>query len=158
MGYVVSTPLPAISGVLADAIGWRACFFVLPVIAALGLAVTWRYVPDTLRANRRLDLVGLALFAGALLGLIYGISRLQTGIDSVGLAAIAVGSVAACAFVIHELRTPEPALDMRIFRSGRFNAAATAGVEYNVTEGWVRVEVPTASPFATSPPNCWAFC
>ncbi len=135
VGYVVSTPLPAISGVLADAIGWRACFLVLPVIAALGLAVTWRYVPDTLRANRRLDLVGLALFAGALLGLIYGISRLQTGIDSVGLAAIAVGSVAACAFVIHELGTPEPALDMRIFRSGRFNAAATAGVVFNFVTG-----------------------
>ena len=43
--------------------------------------------------------------------------------------------MAAGGFVIRELRTPEPALDLRIFGSGRFNAAVTAGVTFNFLGG-----------------------
>ena len=63
VGYAVATPLPAISGALAHAISWRACFFAVPLIAALGLLITWRYVPETVGSTRRLDLPGMALFA-----------------------------------------------------------------------------------------------
>jgi len=135
VGYVVSTPLPALSGVLADVIGWRASFFVVPPLAVIGLVITWRYVPETVRAHRRLDLVGLVLFAVALLGLIYGISQLETGADPVGVAALAAGSIAAGGFVIRELRTAEPALDLRVFGSGRFNAAAVSGAVFNFATG-----------------------
>ena len=135
VGYAVATPLPALGGMLAHAIGWRACFFVVPVVAALGLVITWRYVPETMRATRRLDLAGLALFAVALLGLIFGTSRMETGIDLTGIASIAVGLAAGCGFVMRELRTPDPALDMRVFRSSRFNAAVTAGVVFNIVLG-----------------------
>ena len=135
VGYAVATPLPALGGALAHAIGWRACFFVVPLIAALGLAITWRYVPETMRADRRLDLPGLALFAVALLGLIFGTSRMETGVDVVGVASIAVGLAAGCGFVMQELHTQDPALDMRVFRSSRFNAAVTAGVVFNIVLG-----------------------
>lgn len=135
VGYAVATPMPAISGALGHAIGWRACFFVVPLIAAVGLVITWRFVPETVRATRRLDLTGMALFAVALLGLIFGISRIETGINTVGLTAIAIGLAAGAAFVWQELHTREPALDMRVFRSGRFNAAVTAGVMFNIVLG-----------------------
>jgi MFS transporter, DHA2 family, methylenomycin A resistance protein len=135
VGYAVATPLPAISGALAHALNWRACFLVVPLIAAVGLLITWRYVPETVRATRRLDLLGMALFAVALLGLIFGISRIETGINTLGVATIAVGLAAGCAFVWQELHTQDPALDMRVFRSGRFNAAVTAGVMFNIVLG-----------------------
>ncbi|KUI15447.1 MFS transporter [Mycolicibacterium acapulense] len=135
VGYAVATPMPAISGMLGHAIGWRACFFVAPVIGVLGLLVTWRFVPETVRADRRLDVLGMALFAVALLGLIFGVSRIETGINTLGLVAIGVGLVAGCAFVMQELRVDDPALDMRVFRSGRFNAAVTAGVLFNIVLG-----------------------
>ncbi len=135
VGYAVATPMPAISGALAHAMSWRACFFAVPLIAAVGLIITWRYVPETVRATRRLDLLGMALFAVALLGFIFGISRVETGFNSVGAAAIAVGLAAGCAFVYHEAHTQDPALDMRVFRSGRFNAAVTAGVMFNIVLG-----------------------
>lgn len=135
VGYAVATPMPAITGALGHSISWRACFLAVPVIAAVGLVITWRFVPETVRANRRLDLLGMALFAVALLGLIFGISRIETGINTMGLSAIAVGLVAGVAFVFQELRTRQPALDMRVFRSGRFNAAVTAGVMFNIVLG-----------------------
>jgi MFS family permease len=120
---------------LANGIGWRACFLVVPVIAALGLVITWRFVPETTPGSRRLDLPGLALFAVALLALIFGTSRMETGVDAVGVASVAVGLAAGCGFVLLEMRTPEPALDMRVFRSGRFNAAVAAGVVFNIVLG-----------------------
>ena len=135
VGYAVATPLPALGGALAHAIGWRACFFVVPVVAAVGLVVTWRFVPETVRADRRLDVPGLVLFAVALLGLIFGTSRMETGVDLVGLVSIAVGLAAGGFFVMQELRTSNPALDMRVFRSSRFNAAVTAGVMFNIVLG-----------------------
>ncbi|BBZ20843.1 MFS transporter [Mycolicibacterium gadium] len=60
---------------------------------------------------------------------------METGIDLTGLASVALGVVAGVGFVIRELRTPDPALDMRVFRSGRFNAAVTAGVMFNIVLG-----------------------
>ncbi len=134
-GFAVATPLPALGSVLATHIGWRACFLVTPAIAVLTLAITLRYVPETPRAARTLDVPGLVLVAVALLGLIYGISRLETGVNAGAIAAILVGLVAAAGFVIRELRTPEPALDLRIFGSGRFNAAVTAGLTFNFLVG-----------------------
>lgn len=130
-GYAIVTPLPALASVLASLIGWRACFLVTPIIAVLTLAITLRYVPETPRAPRTLDVPGLVLVAGALLGLIYGISRLETGVNAGAIASILMGLVAGIGFVIRELRTPEPALDLRIFGSGRFNAAVIAGMAFN---------------------------
>ena len=135
VGYAIAAPLPALGSLLATHIGWRACFLVAPVIALVALAITLRYIPETPRAARRLDVPGLVLIALALLGLIYGISRQETGVDVVGVVAMLVGLVAAVGFVMRELRTPEPALDLRIFGSGRFNAAVIAGVTYNFLVG-----------------------
>lgn len=134
-GYVIATPLPALASVLASHIGWRACFLVTPVIAALTLAITIRYVPESPRAARALDVPGLALVAIALLGLIHGISRLDTGVNAGVVAAILAVLVGGAGFVIRESRTPAPAIDLRVFRSGRFNAAVTAGVAFNFVTG-----------------------
>ncbi len=134
-GFAIATPLPALGSVLDSHIGWRAGFLVTPAIAALTLAITLRYVPETPRAARTLDVPGLVLIAVALLAIIYGISRLESGINPGGIAAILIGLVAAVGFVARELHTPEPALDLRIFRSGRFNAAVTAGVSFNFLVG-----------------------
>ena len=57
----------------------------------------------------------MALFAVALLGLIFGISRVETGFNAVGVTAIAVGLLAGFAFVMQELRAQDPALDMQVF-------------------------------------------
>ena len=108
--------------------------FRVPVIAVVGLAITWRYVPETVRSTRHLDLPGLFLFAVALLGLIFGTSRMETGIDPPASRPSGWASSPA-GFVMRELHTPDPALDMRVFRSGRFNAAVTAGVMFNIVLG-----------------------
>jgi Na+/melibiose symporter-like transporter len=64
---------------------------------------------------------------------------MQSGLSAEVLGALAIGLVAAVAFVIHERRTPSPALDLRIFASGPFDAAVFAGIAFNFLSGGVTV-------------------
>jgi MFS family permease len=134
-GFAFTAPLPAAGSVLAEHFGWRTCFLVAPAVALITLVITMRYVPETPRSSRRLDLPGLMLVAVALLGLVYGISRLEAGLSTGAVVPIVVGLVAGAGFIVRELRTPDPALDLRVFRSGRFNAAVTAGATFNFVTG-----------------------
>ncbi len=127
--------MPALGSVLAEHVGWRTGFLVAPVAALIALAIVLRFVPETLRAPRRLDVPGLVLVAAALLALVYGISQMQTGLRVGSTVPIVVGVVAAVGFVVRERHAPDPALDLRIFRSGRFNAAVTAGATFNFLTG-----------------------
>jgi MFS family permease len=134
-GYALTTPMPAIGSLLAEHLGWRTGFLVVPMAALIALAIVLRFVPETPRAPRRLDAPGLLLVAAALLALVYGISQLQTGAHAGALVPIVVGVVAAVAFVLRETHTTDPALDLRIFSSARFNAAVTAGATFNFLTG-----------------------
>jgi MFS family permease len=134
-GIAITAPMPAIGSMLAQHISWRACFLAAPAIAVIGLVITVRYVPKTPRAARRLDLAGMILIGAAMLGVVYGISRLENGFTAGAAVPLLVGLIAGAGFVLRELRTPDPALDLRIFRSGPFNAAVTAGVSFNFLVG-----------------------
>lgn len=133
--YAFGVAPATIGSLLAERIGWRSGFLVTPVLAILVLVITLRYVPETQSTHRKTDVPGLLLVATALVGLTYGISRLQGRIDLAAVAPILTGILAASAFVWWELRCDEPALDLRIFRSPRFNAVVTAGAASNLVQG-----------------------
>ena len=135
VGHALVVFQPALGGWLTGHYGWRTCFLVTPVLAALTLLITWKYVPETVRADRRLDVAGILLIAVALVLVIYGLTELQEGFNTGALGLILSGLGLAAVFVWWELRTPEPALDMRLFRSGRFNAALIAGATSNFLTG-----------------------
>ncbi len=128
--------LPATVGsLLAEHIGWRSGLLVTPVLAILVVAITLRYVPETPSSHQKIDIPGLLLVAVALIGITYGISGLQSGVDLGAVGPILAGILAAAAFVWWESRCDEPALDLRIFRSPRFNAVVTAGAANNLVQG-----------------------
>ena len=133
--FAFSAPQPAIGSLLAEHFGWRVGFLVAPVVAVITLLITLRYVPETPRAPRKPDLVGVGLVAVALLAIVYGISRLAEGLKPSALVPIVIGLIAAVGFVIRELRTPTPALDLRIFRSRSVSVAVSAGVTKNFLTG-----------------------
>ncbi|WP_446223411.1 MFS transporter [Nocardia sp. IBHARD005] len=133
--FAVSAPQPAIGSLLAEHFGWRAGFLVTPVVAVIALVITLRFVPETLRAQRKLDLAGLALVAAALLCTVYGISRLAEGLKIGTVVALAIGALAGAVFGWRELHTPTPAVDLRIFGSTRFTVAVCAGATYNFLTG-----------------------
>lgn len=134
-GHALAVFQPALGGWLASNYGWRTCFLVTPVLAVVALLITVRFVPETARDQRKLDIPGILLIGAGLITFIYGLTELQDGFSAGSVGLIAVGLALGVAFVLWELRTDSPALDMRIFRSGRFNAALIAGATFNFLGG-----------------------
>ena len=134
-GYALIVFQPVLGSLLVEHFGWRTGFLVAPALALLTLVITARYVPETPRAERRIDAAGLVLIAAALLGGIYGISRLQGGLHTGAVVPILLGVTAAALFVVRELRIDHPALDLRLFASPRFNAAVGAGAASSFVQG-----------------------
>ena len=134
-GHALAVVQPALGGWLASNFGWRSCLLVTPVLAVITLVITWRFVPETVKDQRKLDIPGILIVAAALVTLIYGLTELQDGFNVGALGLIVLGLGLGVAFVRWELHTRTPALDMRIFRSGRFNAALIAGAAFNFLGG-----------------------
>jgi MFS family permease len=131
---LLGTPL---ADVLAPA--WRYVFYVNVPIGIAALALGWAATAgwDTPRARGRVDLVGAALFTGALGAILLGVTLLgeqaagdgadgASGLDPAVLsAALIVGGLAAgVAAVVHGMRRPDPFLDPRLFRDRVFSSAA----------------------------------
>ncbi|WP_210506854.1 MFS transporter [Naasia sp. SYSU D00057] len=100
-------PLPVV--LLIPALAVVACFFVI----RLGV----RESPDL--AGGRLDLRGLVLISLALVALTGGLSFLRLGGvgDPLSWALVALGVLLVVPFARWELRSPDPLIDVRLFRS-----------------------------------------
>lgn len=107
-GHALAVFQPAVAGWLASHFGWRTCLLVTPVLAVATLVITLRYVPETVRDQRKLDLPGIGLIAAALISVIYGLTELQGGLNLGALVLIGVGLALGVAFVRWELHTPHP--------------------------------------------------
>jgi EmrB/QacA subfamily drug resistance transporter len=118
---------PLVNGVIVNHAGWRWIF--LPsLIVGLLVILLGAFVLTESRAarERHLDVPGQLLAVLAITGIVYGV--IEGGGTGWGaartIAAFVVAAVALPAFVVTELRSPSPMLDMRLFRSAAFSGAA----------------------------------
>jgi hypothetical protein len=100
-------------------------------IAALSLILAARLLrSDQGRADAgRLDWLGVALLSPGLAGVAFGLAETETsgGLSSaIAWAPIAAGLVLIILFVRHALRARNPLIDMHLFRSPGFSAAAAS--------------------------------
>jgi MFS family permease len=135
-------PVPTIGDWLANTIGWRAMFCVSPVVALVSLPIALRYMPESPRTEGRgVDVVGMLAAAVILLGFVYGISQLQNRMTARVIVPCLIALIASVFFVWWELRTPNPALDLRLFRFHPFNAAVAVGAVINFSMGGIVVAI-----------------
>jgi EmrB/QacA subfamily drug resistance transporter len=121
MAGVTSSLGPFLGGWLIDAFSWRLIFFINVPLAAIAVAITLRYVPETRAPVRQpLDLVGAALVTVALAGISY--AAIEQGASAQVVAAVA-GVVALVAFLVWERRSAHPMLPLDVFRSRQFSGA-----------------------------------
>ena len=131
LGFILGPILgPTVGGYLADEWSWRWIFYINLPIGILGffMAGAFLFDPPYLRRSLRIDWWGLIL-------MISGFGCLQLMLDRgeradwfesssiVVLALVAVGALAG--FVIRELTTSEPILDLTVFSDRNFAAGAT---------------------------------
>jgi len=119
----VSAIGPFLGGVLTAAFGWHAVFAVnFPLaLAAMGFVLAWApRDPPTDRGGLRtlvteLDLVGIGLFASALLCLMIFIMNFGQPIWPALIAGLAL----VAALIAWSLRRPDPFIDVRMLASNR---------------------------------------
>jgi EmrB/QacA subfamily drug resistance transporter len=120
---------PLVGGYLLSHFWWGAVFLVnLPVIAVAIVAVI-AIVPDSKDPNPRpIDGLGTVLSIGALTGLLFGIIEgpSQGWTATPVLIGFIGGGAMLLAFILWELHTPEPMLDVTFFKNPRFSAASIA--------------------------------
>jgi EmrB/QacA subfamily drug resistance transporter len=120
---------PVIGGAVTEGLAWEWIFWLnVPIgLAAIPLALT--RIPESFGRDRVIDLGGFALVTGGALGIVWALVRGNgAGWDSPEvLGALVAGALLLAAFVLWELRAPQPMLPIRFFRSRAFSSG-NAGV------------------------------
>jgi EmrB/QacA subfamily drug resistance transporter len=119
---------PVIGGAISQGLSWEWIFWVNVPIGLVALPLAVDRIEESFGSDTALDVRGLALVAGGALGIVWGLVRGNTaGWGSLEvLLALAAGAALVAAFVAWELRTREPMLPMRFFRSSAFSAGNAA--------------------------------
>jgi EmrB/QacA subfamily drug resistance transporter len=120
---------PIIGGLIVDNTAWQWIFVVNLPIAVVAIIVAARVLrPDAGRADPgRFDWLGAALLCPGLAGVVFGLSETESngGIGHpLAFGPIIAGFALIGLFAWHSLRIERPLLDLRLFRSPGFRAAA----------------------------------
>jgi len=120
---------PVAGGFLLSHFYWGSVFFVNVPIVIVGLIAGWFLVPDSRDPSApKLDPLGAVLSIGGLASLLWSVIEGPAhGWTSTPIVSTFVaGIVILGAFIVWELRSAHPMLDMRFFKNPRFTAASSA--------------------------------
>ncbi len=119
---------PVLGGWLVQYASWRWIFLLNLPIGIVGLIIGFLGLPAVQRkAVAGLDRYGAVLGPLAFAALSYGVSSGATSWTATNtIAGLAVGVVALLAFIAVELRSANPLLELRVFRSLDFSLAIVA--------------------------------
>jgi EmrB/QacA subfamily drug resistance transporter len=118
---------PLVGGVLVADVGWQSIFLLNLPLGAVALAVAVRWVPESRDPGDAgsFDVPGVALLSGALVLIIWALTRSQDaglGAEAVVVPA-ALGAGVLAAFVWRERRAAAPLVPLDLFRSRALSIA-----------------------------------
>jgi len=112
---------PFVGGALVQYADWRWIFWINAPLAAVTVAVTLVFVPESRTAEEgRYDVLGAALAALTLGSVTYWLIEWHSGL---AVPALLLGVAAGTAFVLVERRVRHPMLPLGLFASRTFSAA-----------------------------------
>lgn len=110
-------------GVLVELFDWRMIFYMTIPFGVLSAVLGWFFIPRTTQQRQwSIDPWGLLTMAGFLVPLLLAFSQgRHEGWDSAYIRALLVLALASLvAFVMVELRTTSPVVDLRLYRNTNF--------------------------------------
>jgi EmrB/QacA subfamily drug resistance transporter len=130
---------PGLGGAITHAVGWEFVFWLNVPIGLAVLPLVLAKCNESRGADTALDVRGLLLVMGTVLGLVWALARGNAvGWTSTEvLGAFTVGGAALAAFVVWERRAAAPMFPMRLLRCPGFVAGnvATAGLFASIFGG-----------------------
>jgi EmrB/QacA subfamily drug resistance transporter len=121
---------PLVGGAVVSGISWHWIFWLNVPIGVILIPLALRRLDESHGPSNRLDLPGLTLASGGLLGIVWGLVRGhgQGWTSPEIVTALTAGAVVLVAFVLWELRAKAPMLPMRFFRNRVFALANLASL------------------------------
>ncbi|WP_233583538.1 DHA2 family efflux MFS transporter permease subunit [Corallococcus sp. CA053C] len=133
----VTGPLlgPTVGGLLIEAASWHWIFLINVPVGLFAAYMAWRYIeqPHFEPSTEKVDTNGIALLAVGMACLQYVLEEgnREDWFDSRLITLLAViAGIALVTFVVHELETPSPVVDLRVFSNRSYTAAT--GVNFLV--------------------------
>ena len=137
VGIIVAPAFgPTFGGILLDAFNWHYVFFMSVPIAVVGILLAVVFMPSAVRKGPLppFDWAGLILVISFVSCTLTGLSNGQR--EGWGAPVIAllfsIAVISFAAFIIWELRTQNPILELRVFLSRKFAAAVLVGMVLSV--------------------------
>ena len=132
MTYLGLTVGPSVGGWLTTALGWRWVFYINVPVGLLALALALRFVPrdSGSGAAEEFDLRGALTFTGGLVALLLALNQGHAwGWTAWPTVTLLAGSLVLMGLFLRlERRVAAPMLDLSLFRSRTFSAAAASAV------------------------------
>lgn len=125
LGLVIGPTVgPSLGGYLVDTLSWHWCFFVNIPVGIFAAVASFLFVREPLqrRIIKNIDWTGIGLLALTVGSLQFVLEKGESKDWFESGAVVALSVVAACslvAFVWQELRTPEPAVNLRVLTKSR---------------------------------------
>ncbi|WP_233530922.1 MFS transporter [Paenibacillus alkalitolerans] len=119
---------PVVGGAISEGLAWQWIFWLNVPIGLLMFVLIWSQIGESFGPNTALDFLGLTFATGGALGLVWGLIRSNSvGWSSLEvISTLAVGILLSILFVIWGLRSRNPMLPMRFFRSRAFSIGNSA--------------------------------
>lgn len=130
-GFAAGAALgPIVGGVLLEHFHWGSVFLLaVPVLVPMLILVPILIPESRDPAPGRIDVLSTLLSLAAMGPVVFGIKSIATGgVDGTGVAAIMLGLGAGTWFVLRQLRSETPMLDVRLFRQGSFGGAVVVNL------------------------------
>lgn len=140
---------PPLGGFIIDAIHWRGIFLFAVPVGLAGIALTYTSFdsdprPTTTRGRPRVDHAGTLLFMAltAILALLLDHKAGQAlGIENRGLLVLALVG-ALWGFLAHENKSPNPMMDLSLFRIRTFTLCSIGLTASTMTHGLIGFTMP----------------
>ncbi|HTY69956.1 MAG TPA: DHA2 family efflux MFS transporter permease subunit [Alphaproteobacteria bacterium] len=129
---------PPVGGFIVTYSSWRWIFFINIPIGILGVLLTRRFIPDlTEEVRRPLDGRGFALTAVGLAGLMFGFETIGRDLlpNQAVAGLLAIGAICTALYALHARRTPNPILDLSLFKYVTFRANTVGGTLFRTGIG-----------------------
>ncbi len=128
--YIGLSTAPVIGGILTQSLGWRSIFYICAGIALIILiASIWKIKREWMEAKgEKFDTIGSSLLGIGMVAIIYGVTLLP---NLPGILVFTAGLVMLGFFVLWELRTKSPVLNLNLFRHNRVFAFSNVATLLN---------------------------